>query len=73
MRVHVNGTPQELPKGATVADAVAAHARTPPERVAVALNGEVVPRRAWADAGLAEGDRVEVVAAIQGGAGQGAP
>ena len=35
--------------------------------VAVALDGEVVPRSAWGSARLAPGTRVEVVGAIQGG------
>jgi thiazole synthase len=39
-----------------------------PRGVAVALDGEVVPRVEWASTALAEGSRVEVLAAIQGGA-----
>jgi len=35
--------------------------------VAVALNEEVVPRSAWAERRLSEGDRVEIVGAVQGG------
>ena len=35
--------------------------------VAVALDGEVVPRAGWHAARLAPGTRVEVVGAIQGG------
>lgn len=35
--------------------------------VAVAVNGEVVPRSDWAARRLAPGDRVEVVRAVQGG------
>lgn len=35
--------------------------------IAVAVNGEVVPRARWRDASLAPGDAVEVVEAIQGG------
>lgn len=35
--------------------------------VAVAVNDEVVPRRAWDDVLLQAGDRVEVVTAKQGG------
>jgi sulfur carrier protein len=40
-----------------------------PERVraAVALNGRVVPRRAWADTALTEGDEIEIVAPVGGG------
>jgi sulfur carrier protein len=35
--------------------------------VAVALDGEVVPRRLWDEVSLREGQRVEVVQAVQGG------
>ena len=35
--------------------------------VALALNGEVVPRSAWETATLAAGDEVDVVGARQGG------
>ncbi len=35
--------------------------------VAVALDGEVLPRSLWSSAPLAPGTRVEVVGAIQGG------
>ena len=35
--------------------------------IAVAVNGEVVPRAAWAETSLRSGDRVEIVRARQGG------
>jgi sulfur carrier protein len=35
--------------------------------VAVAVNGEVVPRSTWAARSLADGDEVEVLTAAQGG------
>jgi sulfur carrier protein len=35
--------------------------------IAVALNGAVVPRAAWADTPLQPGDNVEIVRARQGG------
>lgn len=68
MRVTVNGAPQDLPDGAKVVDVVA---RFGPERhetgVAVALNGEVVPKARWREHEIAEGDQVEVLVAIGGG------
>ena len=70
MRVELNGEPRELEAGATLADAVAASGAEPDRRgVAVALDGEVVPRAEWGSTPVGEGQRVEVVAAIQGGAG----
>lgn len=38
------------------------------DRVAVELNGEIVPRAVWTEAQLHEGDRVEVVHFVGGGA-----
>ncbi|HVL98752.1 MAG TPA: sulfur carrier protein ThiS [Egibacteraceae bacterium] len=70
MNVVVNGQDRAVPDGATVADLVAEHGPAAAgDRIAVAVNGEVVPRRAWATTPVADGDRVELLAAIQGGAG----
>lgn len=66
MTIVVNGEPRELHDGATVADVV--RTLTDVERgVAVALDGEVVPRSAWATTPLTDGRRVEVLRAVQGG------
>jgi sulfur carrier protein len=64
--VLVNGTARDLPAGATVADAVGAVTDSV-RGVAVAVNGEVVPRGAWGGTALTAGDRVEVLTAAQGG------
>ncbi|WP_155346966.1 sulfur carrier protein ThiS [Acrocarpospora pleiomorpha] len=66
MRVTINGSGHELPEGASVAHAVLA--LTGQTRgVAVAVNDEVVRRGAWDATALADGDRVEVLTAVQGG------
>ena len=68
MIVAVNGTATELPDGATVAGVLAELKVPGPARgVAVAVQGEVVPRGEWVRTSLRDGDRVEVVSAIQGG------
>ncbi|RJK97812.1 sulfur carrier protein ThiS [Vallicoccus soli] len=66
MSVLVNGAPRDVPPGATVADVVAA-LTTAPTGVAVARNDEVVPRGAWATTAVSDGDRLEVLTAVQGG------
>ena len=66
MRLSVNGEAVELPAGATVADLLASRGK-PPERVAVEVNLELVPRAAHAKHALAEGDRVEIVEFVGGG------
>jgi sulfur carrier protein len=66
--VILNGQPRRLPQGATLELAVReAGAPEDGRGVAVAVDGEVVPRREWADTTLAEGQRVEVLSAVQGG------
>ncbi|HEY0816261.1 MAG TPA: sulfur carrier protein ThiS [Pseudonocardia sp.] len=66
MHVLLNGTPGQLAEGASVADALATLGL--PERgVAVAVDGEVVPRVAWTRTLLTDGARVEVLTAVQGG------
>ena len=69
--VEVNGEPRTVAAGTSLRALVEDAAGARPRHVAVALNGEVVPRSAWEEHGLADGDRVEVVTAIQGGAGAG--
>jgi sulfur carrier protein len=68
MTIELNGEPVEIASGARVGDAVARSGADPQRRgVAVAVDGEVVPRSAWDETELREGQRVEVVGAIQGG------
>jgi len=66
MTLTVNGRAMKLPDGGDVA-ALVAEFTDARRGVAVAVNGEVVPRSAWADTGLTEGDQVEVLTAAQGG------
>jgi sulfur carrier protein len=66
MTVNVNGTDRVLADGARVGDAVRllTGARA---GVAVAVNDEVISRGHWDVTPLADGDRVEVLTAVQGG------
>ena len=69
MRIELNGAPLELEDGATLEAAVRESGIAGGARgVAVAVDGEVVPRAEWLSTALAGGERVEVLAAIQGGA-----
>ncbi|MCX4389452.1 sulfur carrier protein ThiS [Micromonospora peucetia] len=66
MELTVNGAGRSLPGGSTVTDLV--RAVTDQRRgLAVAVNGEVVPRTGWPATVLRDGDRVEVLSAAQGG------
>jgi sulfur carrier protein len=66
VQVWINGEQRELAEGARVADALTVLG-APGTGVAVAVDGEVVPRTGWPDAVLTEGSRVEVLTAVQGG------
>lgn len=66
MRIIVNGDPSEVTGETTVA-AVVAQRSQDGKGIAVALNGEVVPRAGWNDTLLSENDKVEVLAARGGG------
>ena len=66
--VVLNGEQVALPEGATAADAVRATGVPEDGRgVAVALDGEVLPRGEWTATRLSDGGRVEVLRAVQGG------
>lgn len=68
MIVTLNGERIELADGGRVNDAVAKVGADSRRRgVAVAVDGEVVPRGRWASTELRDGQAVEVVEAIQGG------
>ncbi len=69
MRIELNGEPRDLPAGATLDLAVRKSGAEPDARgIAAALDGEVVPRSEWPATVLQEDQRVEVLAAVQGGA-----
>ena len=68
MTVEVNGKLLELDPSATIAAVVERTGAGGDRRgVAVAIDGEVVPRSEWSDTRLSDGQRVEILGAIQGG------
>lgn len=66
MNISVNGEPRRFAPG-TVLDTVVRTLTPAPSGVAAALNETVVPRAEWPSTSLSEGDRVEVLTAVQGG------
>ncbi|MDN3020820.1 sulfur carrier protein ThiS [Streptomyces sp. S.PB5] len=66
MNISVNGEPREFAPG-TALDTVVRTLTPAPSGVAAALNETVVPRGQWSSTSLTEGDRVEVLTAVQGG------
>ncbi|MBV8678945.1 MAG: sulfur carrier protein ThiS [Aquitalea sp.] len=66
MQLRINGEMKQFAALATVAELVQA-LELVGKRVAVELNGEIVPRSQHAKAGLADGDELEIVVAVGGG------
>jgi thiazole synthase len=72
VNVELNGELVALPEGSFVTEAVEASGAAGDQRgLAVAIDGEVVPRSEWGRTSLRDGQKVEVLAAIQGGAEDG--
>jgi sulfur carrier protein len=68
MTVVVNGEQAQVAPGTTVAALLSGLGHDPSGAgIAVAVNGEVVPRGAWPTSTLGERDRIEVLGAAQGG------
>ena len=66
VQIHVNGQTRELPENTSVLELLEQLDLKPP-RVAVERNEKMVRRASFAEAVLAEGDRVEIVALVGGG------
>jgi sulfur carrier protein len=68
VNVTLNGERRSLGDRASVREAVAASGASADTRgLAVAVDGEVVPRGEWDSVELRDGQRVEIVQAVQGG------
>jgi sulfur carrier protein len=66
MDILLNGEPATVADDASIATLLEAHGLAE-RRVAVEVNGRIVPRGRHADHALAAGDRVEIVHALGGG------
>lgn len=67
MNVCVNDKPQVIANAATLAQLLGALGLIERRGLAMAVNDVVVPRSDWSAHALAEGDRVLVIQATQGG------
>lgn len=66
MQIVLNGAPRPLDATLTVAQLVLEVAPSA-RRIAVELNGEIVPRSRHVERRLRDGDRIEIVQAVGGG------
>jgi sulfur carrier protein len=66
VQLNVNGEARIVPDPVSLADLVSTlTVRT--TGIAVAVNGDVVPRTLWTGRSLADGDAIEILTAVQGG------
>lgn len=66
MDIRINGESRQLPESSTIADLLAAEGLAQ-RRIAVEVNGCIVPRSQHDGHRLQDGDTVEVVHALGGG------
>jgi thiamine biosynthesis protein ThiS len=73
MKVHINGEERNFQDQATPAQftlaALIESLNMKPDRVAVELNRDIVPRDRWPQTQLKDGDRLEIVHFVGGGSG----
>jgi sulfur carrier protein len=68
MIIHVNGQARDVAPPVRLIDVIdLPEGATAPRGIAVAVNGQVIPRSQHADIELTEGAKVEIVRAVQGG------
>ena len=68
MQLTVNGQKQSVDDASTLLDLlIEMNIGTEQKGIAVALNTEVIARAMWADTRLCNGDRVDIIHAVQGG------
>jgi sulfur carrier protein len=65
--VHINGQKRTIPEDSTVRSLLEGLGIADRQGTAVAVNMEVVPRKAHAATTLRAGDRIEIVQAVGGG------
>jgi len=66
MQLVINGQTTEMPPGLTARQLVE-RLELAGKRIALEVNGEIVPRSTYGEHHLNEGDKVEIVHAIGGG------
>jgi sulfur carrier protein len=67
MTLQINGEPREFPDGLNLSGLIT-QLGMKADRVAVELNLEIVPRTSWESTALKDGDKLEIVHFVGGGA-----
>ena len=66
IHITLNGEPREIPAGLNVASLLD-HLVLRPDRVAIELNGAILPKSQWFSTQVASDDRFEIVHLVGGG------
>ena len=66
MHIQINGTATDMPDALSARELVE-RLELGGKRIALEINGEIIPRSGYAQHHLKDGDRVEIVHAIGGG------
>ena len=66
MKLAINGEDRELRALSTLSDVIT-ELGMKPDRIAVELNRELIPRTRWAATPVSDGDRLEIVHFVGGG------
>ena len=66
MKLTINGEPREFDAVSTISELVS-QLGMKPDRVAIELNHELVPRNRWAETQLSDRDKLEIVHFVGGG------
>jgi len=67
VEVSINEEKFQLPEPGTLADILPLLAIRQPDGIAIAVNGDIIPRSEWKQYPLKEQDKVFVIRATQGG------
>ena len=66
MNVTVNGIEKKYPEGTTVLSLVESEGMDP-QRVAVEIDMDIVPRKTYSDREITNGEKIEIVSFVGGG------
>ena len=68
MRIQINGESREFPQSSLSLKELLDTLSLPPQRIAVELNKAIVARSHWEKTALKDGDQIEIVHFVGGGA-----
>lgn len=67
LQLHINGQPRTMRLSPSNVATLVAQLGLSAKRLAIELNGEIVPRSQFMDTPLQSGDKLEIVGAVGGG------